>query len=111
MATLTSPTLQNLLTDVRTMLRQRNPANSTWLDDELTSYLNEGINQYFLECVSVNEGYFTTQTGTTANPDLTITNNVETVALPSDCFEIKNVWKKVSDGWVSLNYRNSLNES
>lgn len=109
--TLSSPTLQNLLTDVRTMLRQRNPANSTWLDDELTSYLNEAINQYFLECVSVNEGYFTVQTGSMSNPDLDIVTNVETVALPDDCFQVKNVWKAVDNGWVSLNYRNTLNES
>lgn len=111
MATLTSPTLQNLLTEVRTMLRQRNAANSTWQDDELTAYLNEGINQYFLECVSVNEGYFTTQTGTIANPDIDLVAGVEYIALPVDCFEIKNVWKAVSDGWVSLNYKNNLNES
>lgn len=111
MATLSSPTLQNLLTDVRTVLRQRNSANSTWLDDELTSYLNEAIRLFFLECTSVNEGYFTTQTGTMSNPDLDIATGVETVALPSDCFQIKNVWKKVSDGWVSLSYRNSTNES
>lgn len=111
MATLSTPTLQNLLTDVRTMLRQRSGSNTTWLDDELTNYINEGIRLYFLECVAVNEGYFTTQTGTVSNPDLDLVNNVETVALPLDCFEIKNVWKKVSDGWVSLNYKNSLNEN
>lgn len=111
MATLSQPTLQNLLTDVRTMLRQRTPSNSTWLDDELTSYLNEGVRLYFLECVMVNEGYFTTQTGTQTNPDLSIVSGQETVALPTDCFEIKNVWKQVSDGWVSLNYRNGLNDS
>jgi len=93
------------------MLRQRNPANSTWLDDELTSYINEAINIYFLECTTVNEGYFTTQTGVQGNPDLDIVSGVETVALPIDCFQVKNVWKQVSDGWVILNYRNSLNES
>lgn len=110
MATLSSPTQQNLLTSVRTVLRQRDPNNSTWLDDELSEYLNEAIRMYFLECVSVNEGYFTTQTGTDANPDLDIVSNQETIALPADCFEIKNVWKKVSNGWVSLAYRNSLDE-
>lgn len=111
MATLTFPTLQNLLTDVRTMLRQRNPSNTTWQDDELTSYINEAIRLYFLECVMVNEGYFTVQTGSQSLPDLDLVQNVETVALPTDCFEIKNVWKKANSGWVSLNYKNSLNES
>lgn len=111
MALLTSPTLQNLLTSVRTILRQRDPNNSTWLDDELSEYLNEAIRLYFLECTSVNEGYFTTQTGTMANPDLDIVSGVEGVALPVDCFQIKNVWKKVNDGWVILNYKNSLTES
>src|ERR1700744_1148062 len=110
-ATLTSPPLQNLLPDVRTMLRPLNPSNSTWLDDELTSYINEAINIYFLECTTVNEGYFTTQTGTDDNPDLNIVNAVETIALPVDCFQVKNVWKAVDNGWVSLNYRNNTNES
>lgn len=110
MATLTAPTLQNLLTDVRTMLRQRDATNSTWLDDELTSYINEAVRLYFLEAVMANEGYFTVQTGTTL-PDLDIVTNVETIALPIDCFEVKNVWKSVSDGWISLPYRNAMNES
>lgn len=110
MATLTQPTLQNLLTDTRTMLRQRDPTNSTWLDDELTSYLNEAIRLYFLEAVMANEGYFTVQTGGSI-PDLNIVSGVETVALPIDCFEIKNVWKRVSDGWISLPYHNAVNES
>lgn len=112
MATLTQPTLQNLLTDVRTMLRQRDPTNSTWLDDELTSYINEGVRMYFLEAVMANEGYFTVQTGPNAiTKDLDLVSGVETVALPTDCFEIKNVWKVVNDGAISLPYHNSMNLS
>lgn len=107
---LASPTLQNLLTEVRMMLRQRDPSNSTWLDDELTMYINEAVRVYFLEAVLANEGYFTKQTGGTV-PDLNIVSGSETIALPADCFQIKNVWKKVSDGWISLPYDNAMNES
>lgn len=110
MALLTSPTLQNLLTSVRTVLRQRDPNNSTWLDDELSEYLNEAIRLFFLECTSVNEGYFTTQTGTQDNPDLDIVANTESVDLPADCFQIKNCYKKVNEGWILLNYRNNMTE-
>lgn len=105
MATLTQPTLQNLLTGVRTMLGQRDPLNSYWKDDELTDYINEAVRIYFLECVLANEGYFTTQT------DLNIVANTETIALPTDCFEVKNVWKKVTNGYIVLPYRNSMVES
>lgn len=104
MATLLSPTLQNLLTETRMVLRQRDPLNSTWSDLELTNYLNEAVRLYFLECVIANEGYFTTTT------DLNIVADTETVALPTDCFEVKNLWKKVADGYIILPYRNSLTE-
>lgn len=102
MATLSSPTLQQLLTSVRTMLSQPKESNSTWKDIELSEYLNEAVRVYFTECVLVNEGYFTTQT------DLNIVNAAETVTLPADCFQIKNLYKKVSDGYRLLPYRNSV---
>lgn len=102
MATLTTPTLQNLVTNARIMLKQQDPKNSTWTDEELLLYVNDGIRMYFLEASMVNEGLFTTTT------DLTITSGVETVALPSDFFQAKNVWKKVNDGYLILNYRNSV---
>ena len=92
--TLSSPTLQNLVTDTRVQLNQLDPNNSFWRDDELTGYLNDAIRRYFVECVHVNEGYFTIQTGGVV-PDLNIIANVETITLPSDCFEVKNVWKKL----------------
>lgn len=104
MATLTSPSLQALLDDTRIMLRQRGPKSSTWSDPELVSYLNEGIRLYFTECVLNNEGYFTT------TADLNVVANVESVALPDDCFEVKNLWKKVQDGYICLPYRNTMSE-
>ncbi len=105
MATLATPTAQDLITDVRMMLGQRDPRNSNWQDDELLSYLNEGARMYFAEAASANEGYFTTTT------DLNITANTETISLPTDHFQTKNVWKKVTDGYVILNYHNELSDS
>lgn len=104
MATLSAPTLQQLLSSVRTMLNQPKESNSFWKDAELTEYLNEGVRLYFLECVLVNEGYFTTQT------DLNITTNTETVALPSDCFQVKNLYKKVTNGYALLPYINNVTD-
>ena len=102
MATLSSPTLQNLLTEVRVQLNQQDPTNSFWRDDELGGYLNDAVRRYFVEAVMNNEGYFT------ATSDLNIAANTETVALPTDCFEIKNLWKKVTNGFIMLSYRNSV---
>jgi len=104
MATLSAPTLQQLLSSVRTMLNQPKESNSFWKDIELTEYLNEAVSTYFTECVQVNEGYFTTQS------DLNVVANTETVALPSDCFQIKNLYKKITNGYVLLPYRNNLTE-
>lgn len=105
MATLSTPTLQNLLTKVRTLLNQRDPLNSFWTDIELADYINEGIRLYFLECVMDNQGYFTT----TSN--LNIVANTEIVALPVDCFEVRNLWKTVQNGYAILSYDNSNDSS
>jgi hypothetical protein len=105
MATLSQPTAQNLLTDTRMMLGQRDPRNSNWQDDELLSYLNEGARMYFAEAASANEGYFTTTT------DLDIVANTEAINLPTDHFQTKNVWKKVTNGYIVLPYRNSMQDS
>lgn len=105
MATLTAPTLQNLITNVRILLNQTDPNNSLWTNNELTNYLNEAIRLYFLECVLVNEGYFTTQT------DLNIVTDTQTIALPTDCFEVKVVYKKVTNGYIVLPYQNNLMDS
>lgn len=102
MATLSSPTLGSLLTDVRNLLGQPNATNSTWTNAELTSYLNEAVRMYFAEVVKGQEGYFTTTT------TLTYTQDVETVALPTDCFEVKTLYAQRSNGWEALVYQNNI---
>lgn len=102
MATLTSPTLSKLLTNVRFMLNQPNPANSFWTDLELTEYINEAIRMYFAEVTMNNEGQFVTQT------DLNIVSGTETVALPADCFEVRVLYKKISDAYIVLPYNPSV---
>ena len=104
MATLSSPTLQDLIASVRTLLNQPDPNNSFWKDDELTRYLNEAVRIYFLEIVQNLEGHFTT----TASLD--ITSGSDTVPLPSDCFQVRTVYKKLSNGYTVLAYRNNLTE-
>lgn len=86
------------------MLNQLDPNNSFWQDDELVGYVNDAISIYFLEIQAVNEGQFTTTVS------LNIVANQELIALPSDFFKVKNLWKKVSDGYVELNYRNSVDQ-
>lgn len=104
MATLSAPTIEELLVDVRLMLRQPSAANSTWQDEELAAYLNEGVRRYFAEAVKHGEGQFTT----TAN--LNIVADTETVALPTDCFSVKTLYRTVSGGYAALAYRNNMSE-
>ncbi len=107
---LPQPTLQTLISDVRVLLSSRDPQNSFWSDQELTTYLNDAINVYFVEAVHADEGYFTVQTGGSI-PDLTITANTETIALPSDCYQVKNVWRQSTNAWIIVPYANSVTES
>lgn len=106
MATLTSPTLGKLITNVRNMLGQTNASNSTWTDFELTEYINEGVRLYFAEVVKNMEGYFTISTDPTNN--LSYTANNELVALPTDCFQVKAAYIQRSNGWEILEYRNDV---
>ncbi len=104
MATLASPTLQSLLTNVRTLLNQLDPQNSFWKDDELTTYLNDAVRIYFLEVLHSREGYFTT------TADLNIVSGTEAVSLPADCFQVRTLWKKVTNGYSPLVFGNSPTE-
>lgn len=102
MALLTAPTLGRLLKNVRNLLGQSNPNNSTWTDFELTEYLNEGIRMYFAEVVANSEGWFTSTTY------LDYVADVETVDLPSDFFEARAIYIQRSNGWEILEYRNNI---
>jgi hypothetical protein len=87
------------------MLNQPNASNSFWSDAEITRYLNEAIRIYYLEITNNDEGFWT------KIADLDVVSNVETVALPTDCFEIKAVYKAIPNGYVVLPYRNMESES
>ena len=105
MAVLTSPTLNELLVDVRNRLGQPSNLNSQWTDKELIGYLNEGIRRYFGEVVQNSEGQFTK----TANLD--IVSGTETVSTPSDFFEVRQLWKKIDNEFIILSYRPHRDES
>lgn len=102
---LSSATLGSYITAVRDLLNQPNAANSFWTDAEITRYLNEAIRIYFLEVTNNNEGFWTKIT------DLSIVSGVETVALPSDCYQVKAVYMQVNQGFVVLPYRNDISQS
>jgi hypothetical protein len=102
---LTSNTLGKYLRTVRNLLNQPNAANSFWSDEELTDYLNEGIRMYFIEVTGNDEGAWT------KIADLNIVSGTETVALPSDCFEVKALYKSVTNGYEVLPYRNHESDS
>lgn len=103
--TLSASTLGSYIVSVRDYLNQPNAANSFWSDAEITRYLNEGIRMYFLEVTNNDEGFWTT------TADLNIVSGTETVALPTNCFEVKSVYKKVSNGYVVLPYKNAITDS
>lgn len=102
MATLSAPTIEDLIQNVRNMLGQPSSTNSTWTDEELAVYLNEAVRRYFVEVVHGFEGEFTTTAA------LDITSGTDTVALPSDFFKIKAVYRKVANGYEVLPFRNHI---
>lgn len=104
MATLSQPTLSTLISEVRVLLNQTTSTNSTWSDSELTQYINEGLRRFFTELLQNGEGQFGAET------DLNIVANTDTVALPSDCFKVMRLFKKVTDGYEILYYRNHFDE-
>jgi hypothetical protein len=101
---LSPPTLGSLLSDVRDLLNQPDASNSFWSDSSLTNYINEGVRIYYAEVVQNMEG----QWG--KNASLDIVSGVETVNLPSDCYEVKGVWKVISSGRVPLPYQNNISD-
>lgn len=101
---LVNPVVEDLLSSVRLMLRQPDPNNSNWTDGELLAYLNEAVRVYFAELTDIDEGHFTT------TADLSLVSGAEEITLPSDFFKIKVVYKKQTNGYASLPYRNVLNE-
>jgi len=105
MATLTSPTAQSLIANVRTFLGEPDENNSLWSDAELIGFLNEGIRRYFGEVVQNSEGQFTSQT------DLSIVSGQDTVALPADFFEVVRLYRKIGNEYILLPYDNSFNQN
>lgn len=104
--TLTAQTLGTYITAVRDMLNQPNAANSFWSDAELTRYLNEAVRMYFLEVTNNGEGQWTKVT------NLNISSDTETVPLPTDCYEVKAVYKLTGGTeYVVLPYRNAISDS
>lgn len=99
---LSPPTLGKLLTNVRSMLNQPDSSNSTWSDAQLTEWINKGVQRYYAEVVQNVEGQWGKET------TLNIVSGAATVTLPTDCFEVKGVWKVVSEGRVPLEYQNNL---
>ncbi len=106
MATLASPTLGKLIANIRNLLGQTNATNSSWTDSELTEYINEAVRLYFAEVVIHYEGYFTVTTDPASN--LGYTANVDTIALPTDCFQVRAVYIQRPQGWSMLDYHNDL---
>lgn len=102
---LVSPTVEDMLQNIRNMLGQPDPTNSFWTDSELLAYINEAVRIHFAELTNIDEGHFVTTTS------LDITANQRTVDLPSDFFKMKALYKTVTNGNILLNYRNNLSSS
>lgn len=98
MATLSTPTLDDLILEVRALINQPNPDNSWVSNDELVLWLNEAIRRYFAELVTNSEGQF----ATTAN--LNIVANADSISLPSDCFSVRVLWRTTTAGYISCRY-------
>lgn len=105
MANLQSPALSEILKDARILLNEQTTTNSFWSDPELTTYANDGIKLYFLEVQEHAEGQFDT------TADLDIVSGTETVTLPTDCFEVRALYKKRTTEYDILHYNNNLTGS
>lgn len=102
---LVSPTVQDMLQAIRNMLGQPDPNNSYWTDGELLAYINEGVRVHFAELTCVDEGHFVTST------TLNIVADTRTVALPSDFFKVKVLYRVANGTNYPLVYRNNLNSA
>lgn len=102
MAAIVTPTLESLVRDARVLLNQPKAENSRFSDAELTKYANQAVKQVFGIVNKVSEGQFDKTT------TLNIVNAVETVALPSDCFAIKALYKVQNQVNRRLEYRSNI---
>lgn len=102
---LSSPTLQDIIQAARDLLNQPDPNNSFWNDEELTRYINEAIRIHMAELADIDEGQFYTTT------TLNIVSGAETIALPSDCFGVKAVYRVLNQRNIILQYNNFINQS
>lgn len=87
MATLVTPTLEKLIQDARVMLNQPRAENSRYTPAAMTTWANNAIRQIFGIVNKQAEGQFDKTT------TLNIVLNTETVALPTDCFSIRALYK------------------
>ncbi len=102
MAAVIAPTLEKLIREARILLNQPRAENSRYTDAELAGYANDAVQQIFLTINEVGEGQFdkTTTLNTVAN--------VETVALPVDCFAIKVLYKLQGNTLRRLEYKQNI---
>lgn len=111
MATLSSPTQERLIREVRLFLNQPKQENSRYSDSEISSYLNDAVQKYFLVINQVAEGQFD------KSVNLSITSGTETVTLPSDFFSAKALYAVqgttnkvlVYDNNITLSYDTATN--
>lgn len=92
-------------------MNQPKAENSRFSDAELAGYANDAIQQIFLTVNEAGEGQFdqiTSAVGNVSYPGLNVTNGIDTVALPSDCFAIKGVWYKQGTMNRRLEYRQNI---
>lgn len=102
MAAVVAPTLEKIVREARVLLNQPRAENSRYSDAEMTSYANDAIQQIFLTINEVCEGQFDKST------TLDIVNATETVALPTDCFAVRGLWKLQNTIWRRLEYRQNI---
>lgn len=102
LAQVITPTLEKLVKEARILLNQPQAENSRFSDAELTGYANDAVQQVFLAVNEASEGQF----DKTAN--LSIVSGVETVALPTDCFAVKALYKIQGTVNRRLEYKNSI---
>ncbi len=104
MAAVVAPLLEKLIQDARVLLNQPKAENSRYSPAAMTGWANDAIQQIFLTVNEAGEGQF----DKTAN--LNVVSGTETVALPTDCFAIKALYKVQGTVNRRLEYRQNVTQ-
>jgi hypothetical protein len=95
----------DIKTDVLELLSKDNTYQGFYTDSKISFAINDSLDYVFANMMFNGEGWLTTTT------TLNTVANTETVALPTGCVVVHQVWYKVGDTWVPLTYDTNVDKT